>query len=89
MADMKIRHWRYEDGKDLSIGSFKTEPSAAGWYCWAYPNKNKEFETWMETTYGNDENRARWDHRFNSGDPMYTVYFRDESDAMLFRLRWE
>jgi len=27
-------------------------------------------------------------HRFNSGDPMYTVYIRYDHEATLFQLRW-
>jgi len=27
-------------------------------------------------------------HRFNSGDPMYTVYISNDKEAVLFQLKW-
>jgi hypothetical protein len=27
-------------------------------------------------------------HRFNSGDPMFTVHITDDQEATLFILRW-
>lgn len=81
-----VRHWRFEDGKTVpNPGSKWTMgPPVRGWYCWVYPADDREFETWMS------ENCPTADctHRFNSGNPMYTVYIVDDKEAMLFQLRW-
>lgn len=89
---MIIKHWRYEDGVPRKqLGLFPPDPIPAGYYCWAYPDDHNEFDEWMTQTYERDdrEYRAGWEHRFNSGDPMFTVYIKSEQDAMLFQLRWK
>lgn len=89
---MKIRHWRHETGESgpqLRL-AMEREPIPCGYYCWVYPDNNDEFEDWMKQTfkYNDRRRRAGWEHRFNSGDPMYTVYIKREQDAVLFQLRW-
>jgi hypothetical protein len=82
----RIHHWRYEDGvTPINPGNqFGEMVPPRGWYCWAYPDNDREFEQWMT------ENCPTADctHRFNSGDPMYTVYISDESECLIFKLRW-
>lgn len=88
---MKINNWRYENGEpnrqELLYG---IDPAPAGYYCWVYPDNNDEFEQWMKQTfrYNDRRRRAGWEHRFNGGDPMYTVYIKKEPDAILFQLKW-
>jgi hypothetical protein len=83
---MLIHHWRFEDGKTVpNPGSqWPMDPSPRGWYCWVYPKDNFEFKSWMEKNCPT----ADCTHKFNSGDPMFTVYISDEKEATLFQLRW-
>lgn len=94
-----IHHWRYEDGWQ-NIPAFlieKGQPSKefhadiVGWHCWVYPYSDdktfkdfEQFERWL------DENcpSAEYTRRFNSGDPMITVFIRDKNDAAMFCLTW-
>ena len=73
-----IRHWRFEDG----VGPYSAQ---RGWYCWVYPENDHEFESWMESNCPT----ADVTHRFNSGDPMYSVYISDDTEATLFYLKWK
>lgn len=90
MSRTIINHWRYEDGKrhphsgPPSIVGGIMEPAPAGWYCWVYPENDREFEQWMY----NYCPTAECTHRFNSGDPMYTVYIKDSQEATMFALKW-
>lgn len=84
-----VRHWRFEDGKVRSINEgrharFVLDAVPRGWYCWVYPKDDKEFVDWMETNCPT----ADVTHRFNSGDPMYTVYIKEDAEATLFQLKW-
>jgi len=73
-----VRHWRFENGVD-------PYESRRGWYCWVYPENDHEFESWMESNCPT----ADVTHRFNSGDPMYTVYISDDNEATIFYLKWK
>ena len=55
-----------------------------GWYCWVYPKDGREFEEWMQTYCPTSDVV----HRFNSGDPMYTVHIPDDKEATMFALKW-
>ena len=55
-----------------------------GWFCWAYPSSNHEFDDWMS----NFCPTAEYDFRFNGGNPMYTVRITDEQEAAMFILKW-
>lgn len=81
-----VHHWRFETGEpaDSRWGLFHTDPPPRGWYCWVYPEDDVEFADWMV------ENCPSSDclHRFNSGDPMWTVYIKDDLEATIFNLRW-
>jgi hypothetical protein len=81
-----IHHWRFEDGKTCpNPGSmYPLEPAPRGWYCWVYPSDDNEFVQWMLKKCPTTD----FTHRFNSGDPMYTVYIRDKKEATVFHLRW-
>jgi hypothetical protein len=54
-----------------------------GWYCQVYTD-DPEFEPWMERMCPTADITLR----FNSGNPMYTVYIKEEKEAVLFQLRW-
>jgi hypothetical protein len=54
-----------------------------GWYCQVYTD-DPEFEPWMERMCSTADVTLR----FNSGNPMYTVYIKEEKEAVLFQLRW-
>lgn len=81
-----INHWRFEDGKTSpNPGSmWEMPPTPRGWYCWVYPKDDNEFEAWMEKHCPT----ADCTRRFNSGDPMTTVYIKEDKEAMLFQLKW-
>ena len=81
-----IHHWRFEDGKTVPNPDSKwpSDPPPRGWYCWTYPANNLEFEQWMAKNCPTTDIT----HRFNSGDPMYTVYIKDDKEATLFQLKW-
>ena len=81
-----IHHWRFEDGKTVPNqgSSFPLAPPNRGWYCWAYPENDREFEQWMNINCPT----ADYTHRFNSGDPMYTVYITEPLEAVVFTLKY-
>ena len=81
-----VHHWRFETGfREDSVGDlWKHDPMPRGWYCWVYPKDDSEFYEWMETNCPT----ADVTHRFNSGDPMYTVYIFDDKEATLFTLKY-
>jgi hypothetical protein len=85
-----VHHWRYEDGwqhipaflsKDgKETREFREE--IVGWHCWVYPNDDHEFEAWMHKHCPTTD----CTHRFNSGDPMYTVHIKDQHEMLVFKL---
>ena len=84
-----VHHWRFEDGKQrtesFGAGVYRTlDAPPRGWYCWVYPADDSDFEVWM----GKHCPNADVTFRFNSGDPMYTVYIKEDAEATLFQLRW-
>lgn len=88
-----VHHWRHEDGwKDIpyilrdSYGKDKEfDKFVVGWHCWVYPENDHEFEVWMKL---NMKGYYDLTHRFNSGNPMYTVFIKEDADATMFKLRW-
>lgn len=85
MRETVVHHWRFENGVDpINPGSQWPSIPNRGWYCWVYPSDDREFESWMA------KNCPATDctHRFNSGDPMYTVYIKEDKEATLFQLKW-
>jgi hypothetical protein len=88
-----VHYWRYEDGwrtvpyflrEDKKAGR-EFDEGLKGWHCWVYPRDDLEFEQWMDQ---NMKGKYDYTHRFNSGDPMYTVNIKSDEDATLFKLRW-
>ena len=81
-----VHHWRFETGdREDSVGNlWKHDPVPRGWYCWVYPKDGVDFDGWMTKNCPG----ADVTFRFNSGDPMYTVYIKDDEEATLFGLRW-
>jgi hypothetical protein len=85
-----VHHWRFQTGEPEHVGVSVIDPTGIregpprGWYCWVYPEDDVEFADWMV------ENCPSSDclHRFNSGDPMWTVYIKDDLEATIFNLRW-
>ena len=86
MRKTTVHHWRFEDGKSCpNPGSaFPLDPPPRGWYCWVYPKDDREFEDWMSKNCPTSD----YTHRFNSGDPMYTVFIKEDKEATIFQLRW-
>ncbi len=90
-----VNHWRYEDGwrdvphvfrkKDPSLPEREFSEEIVGWHCWVYAADDLEFHTWME-----ENMKYEYDctFRFNSGDPMHTVFIKDDEDATMFKLKW-
>ena len=84
-----VHHWRFEDGVARSIvegrgRARRLDSPERGWYCWVYPESDKIFTDWMEKHCPS----AECIHRFNSGDPMYTVYIKEDKEATLFTMKW-
>ncbi len=85
MRKTVVHHWRFENGVDpVNPGSQWPSIPLRGWYCWVYPEDNQEFESWMARMCPTTDIT----HRFNSGDPMYTVYISNDTEATLFQLKW-
>lgn len=78
-----VHHWQFHNGVDpINPGSQWPMVPPRGWTCWVYPADDHEFEQWMKTNCPT----ADCTHRFNSGDPMYTVRISDEHECMMFKL---
>jgi len=58
-----------------------------GYTCWFYeeePN-GESIKNWMKE---NMQGKYECTLRFNSGDPMHTIYIEDDRDASMFVLKW-
>ena len=86
MRKTLVHHWEFHNGVDpINPGNqFGETVLPRGWTCWVYPKDNYTFEEWMTRMCPT----ADCTHRFNGGDPMYTVYIKDDKEATLFQLRW-
>ena len=82
----KVHHWRFNDGvTPINPGNpFGEIVAPRSWSCWVYPEDDQEFEDWMAKNCPT----ADCTRRFNSGDPMTTVYIKNDIEATLFNLRW-
>ena len=82
----RIHHWRYQDGvTPVNPGNqFGEMIPPRGWFCWAYPKDDSEFKEWMDRMCPT----ADITHRFNSGDPMWTIYIKEDIEATVFQLMW-
>ena len=86
---VSVHYWKFEDGKTPPnaghpIKELLLDPPPRGWYCWVYPKDDRAFEEWMTRICPT----ADMCHRFNSGDPMWTVYIKDDVEATVFQLMW-
>jgi hypothetical protein len=81
-----VQHWRFEDGKTCPNpdSRWPADPLPRGWYCWVYAADDTEFREWMTRMCPT----ADCTHRFNSGDPMTTIYISDDTEATLFTLKY-
>lgn len=85
-----VYSWRFETGEPEEVGVSVIYPTGfregppRGWYCSVYPQDDDQFLDWMTLNCPT----ADVVHRFNSGDPMWTVHITSESEATLFTLRW-
>lgn len=90
MTTALIRYWSFETGEDRQVFKSVVYPDGIqpgiprGWYCWAYPSDDGDFVSWMEQHCP----KAEVTHRFNGGDPMFTVHIKDEHEATVFQLKW-
>lgn len=93
VLEVHISYWKYESGEPEAMPDYLKhmyptgfrEGSPKGWHCWAYPSDDRAFEEFMDRVCPT----ADITHRFNSGNPMYTVYITDEKEATLFQLAWK
>ena len=85
MSKTSVQNWRFENGVDpVNPGSRWPSIPPRGWYCWVYAADDEEFREWMSRMCPT----ADVIHRFNSGNPMHTVYIKEDAEATLFQLRW-
>ena len=86
MQGTSVHHWKFHDGvTPINPGNqFGETVLPRGWTCWVYPDDDNEFVEWMNRMCPT----ADVTHRFNSGDPMYTVTISKDSEATAFQLRW-
>ena len=86
MRQTVVHHWSFHDGvTPINPGNqFGETVLPRGWTCWVYPTDNYKFEEWMKRMCPT----ADVTHRFNSGDPMYTVSITKDSEATAFQLMW-
>jgi hypothetical protein len=86
MPKSLVHHWRFNDGvTPINPGNpFGEMIPPRGWSCWVYPKDDTEFYEWM----GRMCPSADITHRFNSGDPMWTVNITNDKEAMLFTLKY-
>jgi hypothetical protein len=92
---VSVQHWRHEDGwrsvpqvfrnKDPSLPEKEFNPEMVGWFCWVFTSNYQEFEEWMQQ---NMVGKYDCTPRFNSGNPMTTVWIREDEDATKFKLKW-
>ena len=89
---VSVHYWQFQTGEPEPVPeSLKKvyptgyrEGAPKGWFCWAYPSDDRAFEEWMHRCCPT----ADITHRFNSGDPMYTVRIPSDKEAILFQLAW-
>lgn len=96
---VSVHHWRYENGwcdipailqkNNEPVKEFR--PDLIGWHCWVYPYSDDmmskdfdQFEQWLKENCPS----ADYSRRYNSGDPMVTVFITSKEEAALFRLTW-
>ena len=86
MRKTLVHHWSFHNGIDpINPGNpYGETVLPRGWSCWVYPEDDHDFEIWMARHCPT----ADYTHRFNSGDPMWTVNISDDKEATLFTLKY-
>jgi len=78
--DIFVDHWRYMDRIS------DDEYFQPGWRCWVYDRLCKiDIEGWMEV---NMQGEYDCELKFNSGNPIYLIYIKEEKDAAYFALNF-
>ena len=83
-----ISYWKYENGKPEQVAPSIIYPDGlqdtvpAGWYCWVYSDNTYGFIDWMKLHCPSADATPR----FNSGNPMITVFIPDNKEASMFAL---
>lgn len=92
MNKVSVYYWEYHNGVDLPPNAallksldIDCEPNPKGYTCHVFTDEPESFENWMKRNIIGSYD-CTW--RFNSGNPMYTVFIKDDEDAMLFKLKW-
>ncbi len=86
-----VHNWRYDNGyyeiptvlRKESGPTKEFRKEYVGWHCWVYPEDNQKFSNWMKE---NMQGKYDCTYRFNSGDPMWTVFIENAEDATLFKI---
>ena len=83
---ISVHHWEFHNGVDpINPGNqFGETILPRSWTCWVYPEDVQVFVEWMSKNCPT----ADCTHRFNSGNPMFTVSITDDAEASLFTLKW-
>lgn len=72
-----IKEWRHAVTSDYG-------DETMCWTCRVYTIHHDEFLEWMHRNFP----EVPCSYRFNSGAPVYTVRFRSEQEATVFKLKW-
>ena len=80
MVKFPIQYWRNIADDPIDHRGDNT----IGYFCWAYAARSEfDLEKWMEDHF---QGKFECTLRFNSGDPMYSVWIEQDIDATLFCL---
>ncbi|HEY6435441.1 MAG TPA: hypothetical protein VIY47_02545 [Ignavibacteriaceae bacterium] len=90
-----VKNWRYEDGmRDIPEALLNPlgpttntrffDKDLQGWHCRVF-GADKDFEKWMKR---NMKGKHDCTFRFNSGNPMHSIWIKEDQDATLFKLTW-
>jgi hypothetical protein len=93
---MKIRHWRYDDGREKAfdrktntwVDLGEVDDRNRGWHCWVYLDdefERRRFHNWLTLHVRRGYEAIS---RFNSGNPMTTLIINDDDEAMKFKEYW-
>lgn len=91
-----VNHWRYDNGfseipfvlrdkNGVMTNDRMFNEDIVGWHCWIYPSNGLDIDKWMEE---NMIGAYDCSFRFNSGNPMHTIFIASNEDATLFKLTW-
>lgn len=84
-----VRYWKFHDGtpEEMGVGAVKwIHEQPRGYTAWVYlSNLPEDFDSWME---GNMHGTYELDMKFNSGNPIYLLYIKEDADAAAFKLKF-